>query len=659
MAQNLIRALWISTGTILLIVPFLPITPKTVSDSGPVWWFHVQSWLIGTATVVVLAAVAGRYGRTIPRRPLWPFLFSPAIVVNGCAVLMLGAALYAMHDVFAGNPHLVDEVAQLFHARIFASGNLAAPVPANPEFFLFLNTLITPDGWVSQYPPGHPALLAAGMLVGAEWLVNPVLAALSVYLVYLLGRRLYGPKTGMISAFLWTISGWVIFMSGTYQSHVAALTFALVAWIAVIGIKRPGPQHALLCGLALGLLGAIRPLDAVAAGIPIFAWLFPRRQWRSIPWMVVGTIPFVIVVAVFNAELYGNPLTLGYTALYGEAHGLGFHRNPWGQAFTPLDAVANTFHAVRRINIYLFDWPIPAALPLGVWALWGRQRSRDTVLGAGLLALFVCYFFYWYSAFYIGPRFYYGMTPFLAIGTARAWKWASRRARLIKRTGFRLDVAVAAMAVVTIVWGLVGLFPARAETYRFQFQTAKLDPADALRSRGVEQALVLVPDSWLSRTLSGLWVEGAPASLVEHAASRLDGCDLHNLLGRARREEMTPVELTTFLEAMLAEQTTPVPRLPDAPDPALRLRDVSGLDPGCAIELEREYRGFSLYGQFAWLNAVGLDSGIVFARDLFERNGLLFAQYPGWEVWRFAPPSDDPMGLPQLTPVGTIQGNAM
>ena len=42
------------------------------------------------------------------------------------AVLLTVAAAVTIHAVFRLNPHLVDEMAQLFHARVFASGRLAA-----------------------------------------------------------------------------------------------------------------------------------------------------------------------------------------------------------------------------------------------------------------------------------------------------------------------------------------------------------------------------------------------------------------------------------------------------------------------------------------------------------------------------------------------------
>jgi hypothetical protein len=64
--------------------------------------------------------------------------------------------------------------------------------------------------------------------------------------------------------------------------------------------------------------------------------------------------------------------------------------------------------------------------------------------------------------------------------------------------------------------------------------------------------------------------------------------------------------------------------------------------------MRRDLSGFTLYATLAWRNPVGLASGIVYARDLFEANDELLAQYPGWPVWRYAPRDGDPASLPEM-----------
>jgi hypothetical protein len=260
----------------------------------------------------------------------------------------------------------------------------------------------------------------------------------------------------------------------------------------------------------------------------------------------------------------------------------------------------------------------------------------------------ICYFFYWHSGFYIGPRFYYGVTPFLALGTARAWKWALHTVRQWKMTRFRGDMALRWGAIAVLMWGFIGLLPARSRSYQQQFATAKLHPERLLETQGVERAIVFVPDSWFSRTVAGLWALGAPASLVERAAGKLDTCDLDGLLRHARLGHLSPQAVTDTLTALF-ENSVVAPRIPQAPDPSTRLSRFDDLPARCVVELERDNDGFTLYGQFVWRNAIDLTHGVVFARDLFEENERLLVNYPGWEVWRYAPPPGNAHGEPILT----------
>jgi hypothetical protein len=175
----------------------------------------------------------------------------------------------------------------------------------------------------------------------------------------------------------------------------------------------------------------------------------------------------------------------------------------------------------------------------------------------------------------------------------------------------------------------------------------KLHPERDIRAAGVTQALVLLPESWGSRVVVRLWGLGASPGLAERAYRRLDTCELHQFAVRARRAGLSPAAVHDSLERRLAvhdslerrleEQRQAAPLVPGWPDWTLRLQPRDTLPGECHIEMDRDFAGFTIYGNHAWRNATGLDGGIVFARDLFERNDELLARYPGWEVWRFAP----------------------
>jgi hypothetical protein len=418
-----------------------------------------------------------------------------------------------------------------------------------------------------------------------------------------------------------------------------------------------GRARLLAAGAALAATAATRPLDGVAAGLAILAWIILRRQWRAAPWMALGGLPVMLAWFWFNWRSYGGPLELGYTALYGESHGLGFHRDPWGESYTPLVALSNVAIALRRLHIYLYEWPIPALLPFALWALLGRQRSwRDIVVAVGAAAVPLLYFFYWHSGFYLGPRFYYAAAPFIVIAMARGWCQARAWARRQRGRGLgrfiRWDAALAGAAAVVLVWGWLDVLPRRVTVYRNGLLTAKLHPERELERQGIRQALVIVPESFGSRAMVTLWGMGVSPSVTERAYRWMDTCDLWQVALRARAEAWPRSRVESHLEGLIAT----VPRAGQVggwPDPTTRLNPGTPAEP-CQPELRRDLLGFSIYGFFAWRNAPALDRGIVFARDLFERNAEYFPRYQGWELWRLAPPAGKPGLVAEFQRVGTV-----
>ncbi len=645
------QVLWRGIGVALLILPLFSI-PRWVGgpDPGPDWSVHVWAWVVGAVAVVAAGLLVGRLMRGLtPWALAWP-AWGDRALVGGLAVLLTAAAGYTMRVAFASNPHLVDEVAQLFQARIFASGRLAAPPPQLPEFFLFTHTWITQAGWVSQFPPAHSLALAVGMLFRAEWLVNPVLGGAGVVLVYLVTRGMFDSATARLAAVLWAVSAWVLFMSATYMNHALAVALVLGAWACVWARGGKRTARFVAAGMLLGAAAATRPLDAVAGAVPLLVQLLLNRKVRELGLMFLGGLPVVLALGYYNWRLFGGPLDFGYTALWGEGHRLGFHSDAWGYEYTPLVGLGNMVAAIRRLHIYLFEWPIPALVPLGLWALLARRREAgDLALGLGVIAGPALYFFYWHSGFYPGPRFYYIAAPFLVVGTARAlrWAWLAARSRPVAR--FRWDAALATLCTAVLLWGWVDLLPRRFEVYRDGLPSLKHHPERDLARQGVQQALVLVPESWGARIITDLWALGAPPGVTERVYRRLDACDLHRFAANARAEGLSPAAVIDGLEQRYAAAAEPAPLVPGSRDPTLRLWPTRELAPSCAAQLRHDMSGFTLYGSLAWRNPVGLRDGLVFARDRFDRNGELLAGYAGWQVWRFAPPAGDPDAEPRLT----------
>src|SRR5688572_33255737 len=88
--------------------------------------------------------------------------------------------------VFERLPHLEDEIAYLFQAKVFAGGQLVIEQPQPRQAFWqpFVIDHNESGNRFGKYTPGWSAVLALGVLMGQAWVINGFMAALTVVLVY-------------------------------------------------------------------------------------------------------------------------------------------------------------------------------------------------------------------------------------------------------------------------------------------------------------------------------------------------------------------------------------------------------------------------------------------------------------------------------------------
>ncbi len=252
---------------------------------------------------------------------LFPILFAFAV------------ALHVSVHVLERTPHVQDSVTYLFQAQTLARGRLAAPAPplaeagATPHFAQeFL--LVRHGRWFGKYSPGYPALLALGVRAGAHWLVNPLLAALTVALTRPLAKKLMHDRrpltadrgkrddrrrrsaaggkradsrqstndqlntdplyTALLPPLFLALSPFFLILSGSLMAHIAELWWAMLFMVAWARAWRRGAgggrrRWAVVAGVAFGLLFLTRPFTAVFIGcayglpLPVLLWLAARN----------------------------------------------------------------------------------------------------------------------------------------------------------------------------------------------------------------------------------------------------------------------------------------------------------------------------------------------------------------------------------------------
>ncbi len=368
---------------------------------------------IGKRVVMLLGSLgggdAGSDGRT------WDW------VTIGLAIFATVTAAVLSVTVYESHPHIPDEVAYLFQAKTFASGMLTLPLPPVPEAFEGYLHFFGASRWWVAVPPGWPAVLTVGVLVGAPWLINPLLTGVNVILGDRLLRRFYDPPTARIGTILLATSPWQLFLGMSYMNHQWVMFLALLATLGVARSRESG--HAAwgwFAGGALGVMALARQLDALVLAILLGLWglgLGARRlRLPALLGLVVGAILAVSPILLYNTQLTGKPQVFP-VMLYAEAtvgpnanaYGFGPDRGMgtgWAHdprpGHDPLDGLLNTNLNTTAMQVDLFGWPIGSLAFVLAFAAFGRWTRSDRIMVSVCLAVLIAYFLNYFGG---GPDF--------------------------------------------------------------------------------------------------------------------------------------------------------------------------------------------------------------------------------------------------------------
>jgi 4-amino-4-deoxy-L-arabinose transferase-like glycosyltransferase len=267
--------------------------------------------------------------------------------------------------VFERLPHLEDEYAYLFQARMLARGDLVIETPPLRRA-LWQPFIIDHDGKLfSKYAPGWGLILAGGTIAGGEgreWIVNALLAAVTVALVYRIGYDLFDRRVGVIAAALVACSPMALLLNASFMGHTAALCAGAAALWTYIRLERGGGWGwAVACGLALGLLAANRPITAVAFGLPLAVRALTHMQMRLAWWVRRAALALValtvaLVIPVYNIAAVGRPNANLYTLVW-EYDCVGF--GTCGRPHTLEKAFRHTLFDLSLTAVDLFGFSIP------------------------------------------------------------------------------------------------------------------------------------------------------------------------------------------------------------------------------------------------------------------------------------------------------------
>jgi hypothetical protein len=495
----------------LFLITLIPSEPDFVRDGTSVIFFLVMNTIaLGLIAVGIAPLVRVLFSQqSLSQRANEWFLrlrhvilhSNPIFFVGFLTVLSFVLASIVSDAIFERIPHVQDSIAQLFHGKILAAGALTAPAPP-AEFFEFLHIIINDGKWYSQYPPGHSALLAAGVLVNAPWIVNPFFGSLTVIAAYALGKELFGETVGRLTAVLTLFSPFLLFMNSEFMNHTTALFFFTLFILFLAKALRTGAfSHGALAGATLGWLANIRPYSAPALALPFLLYGFMQvfKRWNSLKRAVGGFVclflVFILLLLGFNWLTNGNPFLFGFQVLWGDQVQPGFGHSAWGEPHTPLRGLHQTLSNLNGMNKYLFELPVPSLLLVILVFFSGTHTRWDLLFASTLFMLSGTYFFYWFQDWCFGPRFLFESSVPLIILAARGIDrfpglWNS----VLGFTTDRIKLRIITFA------GLVSLFtagfainlPPHLRHYGYSYWGVNTDVLRAVERKGIEKGVVFV-----------------------------------------------------------------------------------------------------------------------------------------------------------------------
>lgn len=366
------------------------------------------------------------------------------------AVLLLAFFAFVMsafysRSAFERLPHLEDEVAYLYQARIFAGGNVVIDTPPNRTSFW--QPFVIDHGETGKrfgkYTPGWPALLSLGLHLGQPWLMNAFFSMVTVALVYRLGRELFNRDVGLLAALLLAFSPAALLLNASLMAHTSALFFATAFFYSYWRMER-ARKHALRWGLAAGLmLGALattRPLTTVAIALPFVVWSGVRLLVRFIgalqqrqhvvgqvwpvlfPLLALSGVTLLLAssVPLFNYAATGDPSQNLYVLVW-DYDRIGFGECCGRHGHTLEKGFRHARFDLSLTAADLFGWhPAPVSdevidhlqneadylpttaysfvlLPLGllVGVLYGVRNGKQAAMRAGILLVWAAGALFW------------------------------------------------------------------------------------------------------------------------------------------------------------------------------------------------------------------------------------------------------------------------
>ena len=265
----------------------------------------------------------------------------------------LSVALRVAWILYA-HPHPLDGGGRFDDSRFYF---LSARRLADGDGFLSARSLSNGDGSqfpliaeaTAAWPPGYSFLLA-GMfkvldffkLFGAsdDWVlraivdagraVNILAAAVTIVLVYAIGRRVFDKPVALVGAFLVAIFPGQIYFTSILLTEVIFTAIALTLIYVLLRLRERGrapPAWAVLAfGAVMGFSALFRGEAVIIVGLALLFWRWLVPDWRTFAWqaslLIVGVVIAIAPWTIRNAVAMNAfvPITSGVCHHFWHGH---------------------------------------------------------------------------------------------------------------------------------------------------------------------------------------------------------------------------------------------------------------------------------------------------------------------------------------------------
>ena len=434
------------------------------------------------------------------------------IIVASLWVIVLSITLNVLS--YERHPHIADEVGYLYHARYFADGKLSMPLPPDPEGFDIDLITFDKDKIFSPVPPGWPAMLSLGVLLGVPWMVNSVLGGVGMLLFYIFISDVYNRRTARIASLLLCFSPWYIFMSVNYLNQMFSFTCALSAAVATAWARNTGKAFwGWAGGIAIGMLSLTRPLEAVVVAALLGLWIMGAkgRRFRFSPFlcMVLGTIIISSINLPYNHLLTGSPTKFPLNDYFDKkywpgSNDLGFGPDKgvgWGIDPFPghgaVDAIINNSLNTFMVNVELFGWATGSLILIYIMLFSGTLQKKDYYMLSVIALITGIYIFYYFSGGPdFGARYWFLIIVPCVVLTVRGLQFISHSFKHRGETDLRENTRVLVAVILLCFLCLLNYFPWRAIDKYHHYRGMRPDIRKLAKEYNLGKSLILIRGNW-------------------------------------------------------------------------------------------------------------------------------------------------------------------